>query len=213
VTNTTKETEQHEFALEELCALYSLAQSLLDATGRDQIVTTFLERLDAVVASDTSAVILSDQNSDDCEITHAAGEYGALLVGRKIIPGDGASGWVISNRHPFCNADPGIDLAPAIANKFNYYRTLAVFPILSGNDLYGAVTLYSSSFAEYDTTQQRLLGEAVGLLAIALAEASDATPIGARQHTQPYSSSSRRSASLKIAPLSSNSSSQSDSLQ
>lgn len=164
----TTETEQQELALEELRGLYELVRSLHSARGRDQVVTAFLEKLNDVVPFDSCAVMLADANSGDFEITHAAGEHAASLVGRNIVSGEGISGWVVANRHPFCNTDPRLDLPPTLVDKFDDYRTLAVFPILKGNDLFGAVALYSSSLTKYDATQQRLLSEASGLLALAL---------------------------------------------
>jgi GAF domain-containing protein len=173
-----KDTDQHELALEELRSLYDLVRSLHDADGRDNIVTAFLERLHDVVAFDSCAVMLSDDASGSFEITHAAGEHAASLVGRKIVAGEGISGWVVVNRHPFCNTDPRLDLPSTLIDRFENYRTLAVFPILKGNDLFGAVALYSSSLSKYDSTQQRLLTEASALLALALSAVSQAARSG-----------------------------------
>jgi GAF domain-containing protein len=169
-----KDTQQPELALEELRGLYELVRSLHGANGRDDIVTAFLEKLHDVVEFDSCAVMLSDDASGSFEITHAAGKHAASLVGRKIVAGEGISGWVVANRHPFCNTDPRLDLPSTLIGKFEDYRTLAVFPILKGNDLFGAVALYSSSLSKYDSTQQRLLTEASALLALALSAVSQA---------------------------------------
>lgn len=170
----TTETEQQELALDELRGLYDLVRSLHGARGRDQVVTAFLEKLNDVVPFDSCAVMLAGSNGSDFEITHAAGEHAGSLVGRSIVSGEGISGWVVANRHPFCNTEPRLDLPSTLVDKFDGYRTLAVFPILKGDDLFGAVALYSSSLSKYDVTHQRLLTEASGLLALALSAESPA---------------------------------------
>lgn len=164
-------TETQELSLEELRGLYELVRSLHGAQGLEGIVTGFLEKLNDVVPFDSCAIIFGDDKSTDFEITHAAGEHAASLVGRKIVSGEGISGWVVANRHPFCNTDPLLDLPQSLAAKFDNYLTLAVFPILKGTDLFGAVALYSRSLTKYDATQQRLLSEACGLFALALSAA------------------------------------------
>jgi hypothetical protein len=166
------ETQKQELALDELRALYKLVQSLHSAGGRDEVITAFVEGLRDIAPYDTCAVTLADALSGDYEITHAAGEHGASLVGRKVMPGEGVAGWVIANRHPFCNTDPRLDLPPTLAEKFASYRTLAIFPIIKGKELFGTVALYSSVLGEYSSNLQRLLSEATSLLALAL----NATP-------------------------------------
>lgn len=180
----TKETQPQEFALDELRGLYELVRSLHSAKSRESVVTAFLEKLNDVVPFDSCAVMLADADSGAFEITHAAGDHAASLVGRRINPGEGISGWVVANRHPFCNTDPRLDLPPALVDKFDDYKTLAVFPIIKGNDLFGAVALYSSSFSKYDATQQRLLTEASGLLALALSAALPAAFAGGHVKTR-----------------------------
>ncbi|MBV9959618.1 MAG: HD domain-containing protein [Acidobacteria bacterium] len=174
---TTNTETQKEFALEELRALYSLVQTLHQASGREEIVTAFVEGLRHIAPYETCAVTMADTLSGDYQITHASGLHAASLVGRTVAPGEGVSGWVIANRHPFCNTDPKLDLPPNLAEKFADYRTLAVFPIIKGKELFGTVALYSTTLGEYDSNRQRLLTEASGLLALALSAApQDAAP-------------------------------------
>ncbi len=175
------EAQQRELSLDELRALYHLGQSLQNARGRDEMVTAFIEKLSAVAPHDACSITLAEPQSGDYEISHATGEHAGLLVGRKVTPGEGVVGWVIANRHPFCNTDPRLDLPPALAEKFAAYRTLAVFPILKDKEMFGAIAVYSTVLAEYDPSQQRLLSEAAGLLALAL---SSGLPETARPETK-----------------------------
>ena len=193
--------QSQEFTFDELRALYYLVHALHGATGRDKIVATFADKLRDVVAYDCLAISLADTYSGECEITHAAGELATSLLGRKIVPGEGISGWVIANRHPFCNTDPKLDLPPAVSDKFKDYRTLAVFPILNGDDLFGAVALYSSKLAKYDTTHQRLLSEATGLLGLALSAVPEVIAVTALRQTRIENSPGPRESSHKNFPV------------
>ncbi len=176
-SNGNAEAKQAELSLEELRALYNLAQSLQAARTADEMATAFIEKLVTVAPYETCAITLADQESGDFEISHGAGEHGGMLVGRKVAPGEGVVGWVIANRHQFCNTDPRLDLPPSLSEAFSAYRTLAVFPILKEKDMFGAIALYSSSLAEYDPKQQRVLAEAAGLLALALSGLAEKSTI------------------------------------
>ena len=81
--------------------------------------------------------------------------------------------WVLTNRKPLFNTDPMLDLPAQAADAFSDYRALAVAPVAHDRALYGAVSLYSASLAEYDARQQRLLCEAASLFARALAPRAD----------------------------------------
>ena len=80
----------------------------------------------------------------------------------------GITGWVIANQKPFCNTDPRLDFPPELAEKFQNFRTLASFPLLEGDRLLGALTVYSSNRTEYGADQQRLLKESAAILTNAL---------------------------------------------
>ena len=107
-------------------------------------------------------------------VTAAHGENQALQRGREIQLKEGVTGWVLSHRRPFCNANPLLDFEPAIARAFQSYRTLAVFPLIDGENIHGAVSVYARSFERYSEEQQALLREASGLLAAALTTAAEA---------------------------------------
>jgi transcriptional regulator with GAF, ATPase, and Fis domain len=200
MTNT--ETKQPEFALEELRALYTLVQSLHKASGREELVTAFVESLFRIAPYDTCAVTLAETESGDYRITHAAGEHAGSLIGRKVAPGEGVSGWVLANRHPFCNTDPRLDLPPTLADRFASYRTLAVFPIIKNKELYGTVALYSAALSEYDSNQQRLLTEASGLLALALSGMTKAELPETREQAEVKETTAQTSSTFKAPALS-----------
>jgi hypothetical protein len=175
---------KEDFALDELRALYGLVQSLQSMRSRDEIAASFLEKLSSLISYDTCAVTLADAESGNYEIMHGAGQHAASLVGRRVMPGEGVAGWVLANRHPFCNTDPRLDLPPALLEQFSSYRTLAVFPIIKGKEIFGTVALYSCTLGEYDAKRQRLMSEAVGLFALALSAIPETAITAANAQTE-----------------------------
>ncbi|MFP5264391.1 MAG: HD domain-containing phosphohydrolase [Blastocatellia bacterium] len=159
---------------EEVKALCDLAQAVIGARGQEEILTAFTEKLKSVVAYDTCTVTLIAPETGDTVVVHAAGSNSSLLRGRRMAMGEGVTGWVIANRRPFCNTDPRLDLPSQLASQFESYRTLAAFPLIREKQRYGAVTLYSSALAVYTGDQQRMMEEAVSLLAAALSSNAEA---------------------------------------
>lgn len=154
---------------DEMNALCELAQAVIGARYRDEMVAAFTEKLKAVVPYCMCAITLVEPETGNNVVVHAAGSHSMLLEGRKIASGEGVTGWVLANRAPFCNTDPKLDLPPSLGEQTAGYRTLAVFPIMKNATMYGAVSVYSSALAEYTHSHQRLMLEAAVLLATALA--------------------------------------------
>ncbi|MBA2339782.1 MAG: HD domain-containing protein [Pyrinomonadaceae bacterium] len=171
LAESTDASAQASFTLrhEELKALYDLSQSLNAARGQSEITHHFTDKLNAVAPFDSCVVTLLKPGAGDAFVAHAEGHHAELLRERETKLGEGVTGWVLANHKPFCNTKPSLDLTTLPAAQAESYRTLAVFPIMRGGEIYGAVSLYSMSLAEYTTEHQRLLTEAASLLAAALA--------------------------------------------
>lgn len=165
LAETTEEPSSKEFSLKELRLLYELSQSVTSGRGRNTLLPAFTERLRNLVPYDFCAVTLVTHGENENVVAHATGAHSDLLMGRRIAIGEGVTGWVLANRQPFCNADPKLDIPPQLADHFRDFRTLAVYPLLAGTEIHGAITLYSSTLTEYDADQRRLLEEAARLLA------------------------------------------------
>lgn len=181
-TATDEQPAETNFSLKELRALYELSRAFNAVRGRASVLNALLERLQAIVPFDSCTVTLAAADGADNAVAHARGLHAELLKGRKVAVGEGVTGWVLANRQPFCNADPRLDLSPQLAEHFADYRTLAAFPLLEGNELHGALTLYSSALTEYTSEHRRLLEEIVKLTIAALsANAEPATQSAAAQ--------------------------------
>lgn len=155
-------------------AFCEIAQSVIAAGSESDLLQSFTNKLKLMVPYDTCAVTLVLPDTGLSVVAHAAGQNAEAVYGRKIALGEGVTGWVIANRKSFCNTDPKLDLPPHLTERFADYRTLAVFPIIKGDLIFGAVTLYSRLAAKYNMEQQKFIREAVSLLATRLIAISEA---------------------------------------
>ena len=172
----TDKAGETQMAGDELAAMCDLAQAVIGAGSTEQVVAAFTEKLNAVVPHCMCAITLIDSKTGQNVVVHATGQHLMFLKGRIIASGEGVTGWVLANRKPFCNTDPKLDLPAALAEHDPGYRTLAVFPIIRNSTMYGAVSVYSSLLTEYTLGQQKLMREAVSLIASALSALSEAEP-------------------------------------
>jgi putative nucleotidyltransferase with HDIG domain len=162
------QSDEVSFSRRELAAFYDLVQALNALRGRDELVSAFTEKLSPIVSYETCALTLIAPDTGAIVVAHARGEHAEVIRGRSIGLGEGITGWVIANQKPFCNTDPRLDFPPSLAENFQTYQTLASFPLLKDGQLYGALTVYSSTRSEYGRDQQKLLQESAAVLTNAL---------------------------------------------
>ena len=155
------------FSHKEVASFYDLVKALNTARDRDELLNTFAESLSSIASHDTCAITLI-AGSGEIVTEYARGQHAEAIRGREVGLGEGITGWVIANQKPFCNTDPRLDFLPGLAEKFQSFRTLASFPLLKGDRLFGALTVYSSNCSEYGDDQQRVLKESATILTNAL---------------------------------------------
>jgi putative nucleotidyltransferase with HDIG domain len=151
-----------------LTAVCELAQALIGAKNQSEVLCVYTEKLQGVVPYDLCSITLIEPNGGENLVSHASGRHASLLKDRRVKPEEGVTGWVLSNRKSFFNTDPKLDLPVSLIEKYEEFRTLAVCPILKDEDLYGAVSLYSTVLDEYSPEHQKLMKESVALLASVL---------------------------------------------
>jgi putative nucleotidyltransferase with HDIG domain len=166
-TEDTVAVRETRFSHKEVASFYDLVRALNTASDRNELLSTFAERLSSIASHDTCAITLI-AGSGDIVTEYARGQHAEAIEGRAVGLGEGITGWVIANRKPFCNTDPRLDFPPGLAEKFQNFRTLASFPLLKGERLFGALTVYSSNCSEYGEDQQRVLKESATILTNAL---------------------------------------------
>lgn len=166
--------KEAEFTDAEREVLSITARRLSEAHDMDAVFAAFIESLKTLVPYDSCALTLAPPHTDDSRMAYADGRHADLLNNFHIIPGEGVTGWVLANGQPFYNADPRLDLPPALAARDDSYRTLAACPIMRGVELHGVITLYSATLPKYETAHQQLLEALAALLAATLSTGSRA---------------------------------------
>jgi GAF domain-containing protein len=158
---------------EQRATLSQLARDVSEPRDVDEIARAFAARVKTLVPYESCVLTLVPPHTDEIIAAHAEGVHADLLMGRHITPGEGVTGWVLANRQSFYNADPKLDLPPALAARCADFRTLAACPLIHENELHGVLTLYSATLREYTAEHRQLLEEAVRLLAASLAASSE----------------------------------------
>gem|GEM_PF-489994 len=146
----------------------ALARALSEASGLDEIIAAFMQNLKLLVPYDSCMVTLVAPHAEENVVAYTDGLHAELLSNRRIVPGEGVTGWALANRQPFYNADPTLDLPATLAPLSSTYRTLAACPVTHGNELHAVVTLYSATLKTYGEDHAQILREITGRLGIAL---------------------------------------------
>lgn len=155
----------------EVITLYEIAQTIGMSLDLRDMFAVFSSRLQDIVSYTTCVLYLHKPNSIDVEAVHVAGRYAERLKGASLILGSGTSGWVVANRQPMYNCDPGLDLNAARITVDVPYSAVIAVPLLKGNDVLGALTLYSSELSAYEPDHLRLVEAVAKLAADAIANA------------------------------------------
>ncbi len=148
----------------EVITLYEIAQTIGASLDLRDMFAVFSSRLQHIVTYTTCVLYLQKPNSIDVEAVHVSGRNAARFKGASIILGSGVTGWVVSNRQPMYNCDPQVDFDAARIELDTPYRTVIAVPLLRGDDVLGALTLYSAEIGAYEPDHLRLV-EAVAKLA------------------------------------------------
>lgn len=155
----------------EVITLYEIAQTIGMSLDLRDMFAVFSSRLQDIVSYTTCVLYLHKSNSIDVEAVHVAGRYAERLKGASLILGSGTSGWVVANRQPMYNCDPRLDLNAAQITVDVPYTAVIAVPLLKGNDVLGALTLYSSELSAYEPDHLRLVEAVAKLAADAIANA------------------------------------------
>lgn len=152
----------------ELQSLYRFAQALNGVRDQAAVLDICEEQLAELLPFETCAITLVESHTGEFRTRRAFGEHADCLHNRRIGVGEGVTGWVLANRRSFLNTAPTLDVPPGALSDFNTYLTLAVFPLVKGDTLHGAVTLYARRLNDYTSDHERIIIEVGSLLATAL---------------------------------------------
>lgn len=155
----------------EVITLYEIAQTIGNSLDLRDMFAVFSSRLQDIVSYTTCVLYLQRPNSIDVEAVHVSGRNAERLKGSSILLGSGVTGWVVSNRQPMYNCDPRLDLAAAHVDLDTPYRSVIAVPLLKGDEVLGALTLYSADVSAYEPDHLRLVEAVAKLAADAIANA------------------------------------------
>ena len=155
----------------EVITLYEIAQKIGNSLDLRDMFAVFSSRLQDIVSYSTCVLYLQKPNSIDVEAVHVSGRNAERLKGSSILLGSGITGWVVSNRQPMYNCDPRLDMAAAHVELDTPYCSVIAVPLLKGDEVLGALTLYSTEVSAYEPDHLRLVEAVAKLAADAIANA------------------------------------------
>jgi diguanylate cyclase (GGDEF)-like protein/putative nucleotidyltransferase with HDIG domain len=155
----------------EVITLYEIAQKIGNSLDLRDMFAVFSSRLQDIVSYTTCVLYLQKPNSIDVEAVHVSGRNAERLKGASILLGSGITGWVVSNRQPMYNCDPRLDMAAAHVELDAPYSSVIAVPLLKGDEVLGALTLYSAEVSAYEPDHLRLVEAVAKLAADAIANA------------------------------------------
>ena len=155
----------------EVTTLYEIAQTIGNSLDLRDMFAVFSSRLQDIVSYTTCVLYLQRPNSIDVEAVHVSGRNSERLKGSSILLGAGVTGWVVTHRQPMYNCDPRLDLAAAHVDLDTPYKSVIAVPLLKGDEVLGALTLYSAEVSAYEPDHLRLVEAVAKLAADAIANA------------------------------------------
>jgi diguanylate cyclase (GGDEF)-like protein/putative nucleotidyltransferase with HDIG domain len=154
-------------ASQEFIALYEIAQTFTSTLDVRDTLAIVVNKLERIVPFETCAVYLLEDDGPAAVARHVVGAHAESFRGRAIRPGEGVTGWVLANNHPFSNTDPALDLTPLGVGAAGY-RTLAVCPLARDGRLFGALAVYSQKLDAYSADHLHSLERVAALTSDAI---------------------------------------------
>lgn len=149
--------EQIKRANREVFALYELARVFSSSLNLHGTLSLFVKKIGELMPFDTCVVYLLNKNGEFATATFAEGKNADDLKGRKVKPGEGATGYVLKKRQPVYNINPGLDFSFYQLDFIQDYTAMASLPLIADEKLIGAVSLYSCELENYQDEHMRLL--------------------------------------------------------
>jgi diguanylate cyclase (GGDEF)-like protein len=155
----------------EVYALYEIARTFGSSLEVKNTLSVLVDKVGQIVPFDTCVVYLHDELKGYATAALAVGRNADLLHARCVAPGEGVTGFALSNRRPVNRIHPSLDFAELKLPADDDYRSMASLPLFKDDRLLGALSVYSTSLSEYSDDQIRLLETVTRLASDALANA------------------------------------------
>jgi diguanylate cyclase (GGDEF)-like protein/putative nucleotidyltransferase with HDIG domain len=163
--------DQIRNAHREVYALYEIARTFGSSLEVKNTLSVLVDKVGQIVPFDTCVVYLHDEVKGYATAALAVGRNAELLHARCVAPGEGATGFALSNRRAVNRIHPSVDFASVLLPAGEDYRSMASLPLFKDDLLLGALSVYSLSLEDYSDDQIRLLETVTRLASDALANA------------------------------------------
>ncbi|HEX8921351.1 MAG TPA: diguanylate cyclase, partial [Pyrinomonadaceae bacterium] len=160
--------DQIKNAHREVFALYEIARTFGSSLDIEDTVSILVNKIGHVVPFDTCVVYLYDELKAYATASHVAGKNAQVLRDRCIAPGEGVTGFALSNRRSINRIDPSLDFDGVQLDDEGEYRSMAALPLVRDERLLGAISVYSMELHEYTDDHMRLLETVTRLASDAL---------------------------------------------
>ncbi|MBX7170380.1 MAG: diguanylate cyclase [Pyrinomonadaceae bacterium] len=149
--------EQIKRANREVFALYELARVFSASLNLQDTLSLFVKKVSELMPFDTCAVYLLDKSQEFAVLSYSEGVNAEALKGRKVKPGQGATGYVLKKRQAVYNINPALDFSFYQLDSIQDYTAMASLPLIANEQLIGAISLYSCELESYQDEHMRLL--------------------------------------------------------
>lgn len=149
--------EQIKRANREVFNLYELAREFSITVTPQQTLQLFSRKLREFVPFDTCALFLLNDDKESASAAHVEGLNAKRILKMQVKVGKGATGFALKNMETVANVDPDLDFYTTRPDLTQLYGTLASVPLISGEEIIGAVTIYSRELKSYAEEHLRLL--------------------------------------------------------
>lgn len=166
-----KYVEQIKLANREVISLYELAREFSSSVNLDDALGMFSRKLGEMVPFDTCSVYLLDNEKGAARAAHVVGSNAEALRSRLIRVGQGATGYALKTREIVQNVDPDLDFSYSQSELIGEYSAMVALPLITDEEMIGAVTIYSGGLIEYGEEHIRLLETIAHIASEAIAKA------------------------------------------
>jgi len=163
--------DQIRNAHREVYALYEIARTFGSSLEVENTLSVLVDKVGQIVPFDTCVVYLYDDVKGYATAALTVGLNADLLRARCVAPGEGVTGFALSNRRPVNRIHPSLDFADMKLVADGDYSSMASLPLFKDDLLLGALSVYSAALKEYSDDQIRLLETVTRLASDALANA------------------------------------------
>jgi putative nucleotidyltransferase with HDIG domain len=149
----------------------TLARDLAAQRDLDGMADVLARCLSSAVPFSLFVLYRYAAETDELVSNTTHGSKADLVKNLRIPRGERLTGWVAANHECIVDSDPVLDLGDIVQTAAGPLRSALSVPIISGTDLVGVVTLYSTS-RRYEEADCHLLEAAVACFARCFAETS-----------------------------------------